>query len=317
VPLVRQEPPEAASAAVLGRDPPRPLPVVSAEERTRPPGSEWLFAKLYCPPSLEDDLITKRVRGFCEAAEDAGWADAWFFVRYADPERHLRLRIHGPPERLAGALPGACAWAGALIAEGLCLRFCLDTYDREVERYGGTPGMAAAEALFAADSRAVAAVLDLVGRGVVSTDKTMIAVLMIDDLLAAAGLSEEGRLRWCRAHVANRRESSARYRRHQGPLRALVGDGRPPAEAAGGEDLARVLSARRAALAPVGLRLAALDREGRLSRSIEALCESYVHMCCNRLLGTERAEERMALGLLLRAREGLAATAASRRSGSA
>ena len=38
-------------------------------------------------------------------------------------------------------------------------RFAVDIYERELERYGGPDGFAAAEDLFVADSRCVAALL--------------------------------------------------------------------------------------------------------------------------------------------------------------
>jgi lantibiotic biosynthesis protein len=70
--------------------------------------------------------------------------------------------------------------------------------------------------------------------------------------------------------------------------------------------LAAALAARRNALAGAAAELAALERGGLLQRPRTALCQSYVHMHLNRLLGTERAEERLVLQLLWRTREGLA-----------
>src|SRR5207247_5449943 len=108
----------------------------SAHDRVRAPGSDWLFAKLYGPRALEDDLLTGPVPGLCEQALDRGIADDWFFIRYADPDPHLRLRFRGCPDRLIGQLaPELCSWANTLITEGVCSRLCFDTYEREVERY--------------------------------------------------------------------------------------------------------------------------------------------------------------------------------------
>ena len=86
------------------------------------------------------------MRTFCEFVHAAGLAEEWFFIRYSDPDSHLRLRFRGVPERLVGQLvPQVCSWAAELMSEELCLRFCIDTYYREVERYGGEAGAAAAE----------------------------------------------------------------------------------------------------------------------------------------------------------------------------
>jgi lantibiotic biosynthesis protein len=150
-PAVRQESPP--------RPAPRPEPAREAEASSRlhPPGSEWLFVKLYCPRNLEDDLISGSLGTFAENAVSSGLADSWFYIRYGDPETHIRLRFHGSPERLTSQLyPHVCDWAAGLMSDGICARFVLDTYEQEIERFGGPAGMAAAEEIFAADSRAAA-----------------------------------------------------------------------------------------------------------------------------------------------------------------
>lgn len=128
--------------------------------RNLPPGSEWLFTKLYCPRHLEDELITGSLLTFAERALEAKLADGWFFIRYSDPQRHLRVRFHGEPRRLATRLfAHLCEWASGLAERGVLQRFLFDTYERELERYGGPEGMAAAEELFAVDSLYAARIL--------------------------------------------------------------------------------------------------------------------------------------------------------------
>ena len=39
------------------------------------------------------------------------------------------------------------------MTDGLCLKFVFDTYEQEVERYGGLDGMVTAGTLFSIDSR--------------------------------------------------------------------------------------------------------------------------------------------------------------------
>lgn len=54
-----------------------------------------LFVKLYGPAEHQDELLTGALGRLCSMAASAGLADAWFFIRYADPEPHLRMRWHG------------------------------------------------------------------------------------------------------------------------------------------------------------------------------------------------------------------------------
>jgi len=247
------------------------------------------------------------MRTFCEFVRAAGLAEEWFFIRYSDPDPHLRLRFRGVPERLVGQLvPQVCSWAADLMNEGACLRFCFDTYDREVERYGGVSGIAAAEALFAADSRAVAELLYLDQQGSLGIDRTTLAMLSIDDLLASLRLTEADRLNWYRDRVVSRHETGPEYRQRKGLfLRTLLGNPQELQTESGGEPMEQAFAARRAALAPVARRLGELAEQGKLCQPRGMLYRSFVHMHCNRLLGSGQATEEQALGLLLRTREGL------------
>jgi len=277
---------------------------VAVRDRLRVPGSEWLFVKLYGAPELFDDLIAGPVRDLVQFAEVTGMADQAFFLRYADPDSHLRLRF-GSRDRqglLRRLLPEVCRWAGEQMAAGLCQRFAFDSYEREIDRYGGPEGMAVAEAIFAADSRAVSAMLE---RAIATPglDRTTLAVVSIDRLLAALGASEADRLAWYGTQVASRKDSSAEYRRLGAELRRLVGDPDQLAHVPGGSELARILDGRDAALAPLGQQLAGLAERAVLGRDVETLWRSYLHLHCNRLLAAPPPLEQLLFGLLLRVRE--------------
>jgi lantibiotic biosynthesis protein len=305
VPMVRRSVPAQASS-IAGVPAPAPVRVASRSARLRPPGSDWLFLKLYCPQTVEEEIIAEPVRAMGEFALAANLADEWFFVRYADPDPHVRLRFRGEPGLLVNRLlPELCRWATELVEEERCLRFAFDTYDREVERYGGLEAASVAEAVFAADSSAVAHVLGgYVGRPD-ALDRTALAVLTIDTLLAGLGLDERLRLEWYRPDVEAKHESGDEYRARRVELRHLLGEPGWLQASPGGQELVTVLGARDAALAGCARRLDALAASGRLERPKEELCRSYVHLHCNRLLGNGPPFERRILGLLLRTREGL------------
>ncbi|MFC9126091.1 lantibiotic dehydratase [Streptomyces sp. NPDC057099] len=161
VPLLRRAPsaatPAPAALAVTrrpsvrrGDDPARGLP-----------GGSWLYAKLYCPGPLQDTVLARHLPELLDALPPE--ADRWFFVRYADPDPHLRLRLHGDPRTLYGEiLPALHDLAADLRRQRLVGRLVLDTYDPETERYGGTARtMEAAERVFHADSAAALAQLRL------------------------------------------------------------------------------------------------------------------------------------------------------------
>ncbi|HEY6988594.1 MAG TPA: lantibiotic dehydratase [Bryobacteraceae bacterium] len=278
------------------------LPFSWTIPRTHPPGGEWLFAKLYCPGNLENGLISGSLSAFAENCVAAGWTDSWFFIRYADPESHLRLRFHGVPELLTSRVfPQICNWAKELLDEGICRKLMFDTYEQEIERFGGPAGMAAAETLFWADSRAAAKLIDLFQ----PHDSMPLLALSVDDLLASLGLDERTRLSWYRRQGdARSAEIGADYRERKRALRSAIGDPRQYLSGLeAGAEIAATLDTRHEQIAPVGEHLRALAEQKSLSQSIDELCASFVHLHLNRLGATT---ERRLLSLLVRTREGLA-----------
>lgn len=199
-------------------------------------------------------------------------------------------------------IPAVSDWAGPLLADGHLSRFTFDVYDREIERYGGLTGMDVTEQLYSADSSAVLDLLSLEHTGKSRLDRTGLALLTIDDLLAGLGLSEAERLRFYHRETPQRRLAGAEYRTRKaefcdllrGPPPRLIGD---------------ILTWRRPHLADAAHRLADPDRRRQLGRTLPELCHSYVHLHCNGLLGADRAAEDAALELLYRTRRSLASGA--------
>jgi lantibiotic biosynthesis protein len=299
--------------------PPRPEPGNAAPQATRslarrrfPPGSEWLYAKLYTGAGTADQVLNHVVGPLVRSSLASGAADAWFFIRYADPDWHLRLRLHGEPGRLyAEVLPSLEAAAAPLLETGQLWRMQLDTYEREVERYGGDRGVELAEQVFAADSEAVLTIMGPL-RGDAGLDlRWRLAMRGMDLLFDDLGLTlEEKRSMARRARKGYGREFSIdgnfrgrvseRYRVERARLEALLDPGQAPSVplAPGLEALRR----RSLQLAPVAAELRRLGQAGRLPTALTDIAMSYAHMHVNRLLrSAQRAQELVLYELLDRA----------------
>ncbi|PBC76053.1 thiopeptide-type bacteriocin biosynthesis protein [Streptomyces sp. TLI_235] len=291
----------------------RPTP---AHNRTRLPGTDWLFVKFYCDSDREDEMLAGPLRELCEMAEASGLAERWFFIRYADPHPHLRVRWKGAPDALTRhLLPEVTRFASRLTGEGLVSRLVIDTYDRELERYGGTEGTDVSEEIFCADSRAVMRLLAEAGPAHRSADLTELVAVTTDDLLSGLGLSAEDRLRWYSDQARQfyrqaRRQGGEDYRVHQQRLRALLGTPEGPALLRNAA--AEILRERRTALADAAARLSELAATGRLAAAPDRLFGSYVHLHCNRLLAGRRPSEGRLVQVLQRARKGLSVAPAAR-----
>ena len=220
-----------------------------------------------------------KIRGF--HAETSGLALQWFFLRYADPDPHLRLRWKGDPDTLTcHLLPEITRFTSTLISDGLVSRLAIDTYDRELERYGGPEGTDISEQIFWADSRAVMRLLACEPSADPSDDLTELIVLTADDLLARLGLTADDRLRWYSQQTTafgvtdSRRQAGQDYRTRQKRLRTLLGS--PAGPALLGDEVAEILEQRQTVVTAAATRLAELETTGRLAAPRDSLWGSYV-----------------------------------------
>jgi len=144
----------------LDRAGPAPGPVLAAPPVRRPadnglhlPGGPWLSLAVQAPAACHEQILLTLARHAGQAAQ--GW-ERWFWLRYTDARHgeHLRIRFHADPADLYGSiLPAMTRWAAGLRRQRLSSGFCIEPYEQETERYGGTAAITAAERFFEADSR--------------------------------------------------------------------------------------------------------------------------------------------------------------------
>ncbi|MFC4516661.1 lantibiotic dehydratase [Streptomyces ehimensis] len=281
-PMLRSAPAPGGAGAPALR--PVPVPEPRRVRAAHAPGSRWLYAKVYCSAERQDEILARRLPRLLEGLP--GEADRWFYLRYRDPDPHLRLRFHGEPAVLTGSLlPRLRDWCDGLAAEGLGDRLVLDTYDPELERYGGPAAAAAAELAFHADSLACREQVELLDSRALSLDRTVLSALGHVDLACrVAGTTEGVR------YLLDRPVPDAE------PSRAAKGLARELIDPFGGWQGLRALPGGPALLACWERRAPALTAYGTLLRELGAgtgPLGSLLHMHHNRLTGIDRpAEER-------------------------
>ncbi|GHB24020.1 lantibiotic dehydratase [Streptomyces viridiviolaceus] len=259
-------------------------PVRRSPTRIHLPGEDWLFVKLYAEPAAHDSLLTDHLPTLLEEVEED--VDRWFFLRYRDPEPHLRLRLHGDPDRLnTRVLPLLARRTRGLIESGALRTMGLDVYRPETDRYGGERAQEAAERFFRTDS--LSALLQLRARRSASAPPP-------DDVLAAAGhavlLDSLGDWDWCSwvDHTFTKGPEHDAHRRHRASADRLIRPGeaaRLTAEALSSPALAQLWTGtpEPRAYGRLVLDAAPADRD-------EAVL-SLLHMRHNRLFGIDPAAE--------------------------
>ena len=279
---------DAALARVAGPTP----------HRNELPGGNWLFAKLYCGMATAERLLSDAVVPLVEELRGSGALQHWFYVRYADPHRHLRLRFSGDPKALWTEVVTRLLAAASSMRPQLH-KVVIDTYEPEVERYGGEAALSIAHEIFECDSDAAARIVAAFRCD--ANARWRMALLSMDALLEDLSLPLEtkrevvarARETWVRALRATPetvRQLGDNFRRQRGELERLLRSPPPVFE-----DCVRQLRHRSVVIGRAASKLRALTDRGHLSTPIPELATSYLHMAANRILRSSANKHELAL----------------------
>lgn len=265
-------------APFVPRDTPPPSsretrPDGAAGARSFAPGSSCAYFKLYTGAGTADLVLKTLVQPLVQEALASGLAERWFFLRYRDPRPHLRVRFFGP--RVLELVPLLHARAAPLLEDGRIARLQLDTYERELERYGGAAGVSLAEEVFCADSACALALVQATPGDQGADLRWRLLVRGVDQLLEDLGFALEAKRALARrekegygaelgATDALWRQLGQRFRRERASLEALLDrskDARSPHRVALEAFTARSEKIR--ALAPPAARAPRASRRAR------------------------------------------------------
>lgn len=160
----------------------------------------------------------------------------WFFIRYGDPEFHLRIRVELEHEdNLSIVLAALNKRLIPLYNHHLLHKIVIDTYEREIERYG-IQTMELTEQLFCIDSHCVCSILKCLMKHEKENGRWKEAIIWIDTTLDAYGLNlhekseimeimSKGYLKEFGYDVHNIKPLASRYRQLESSIGKLLEDG--------------------------------------------------------------------------------------------
>ncbi|MEV0846945.1 lantibiotic dehydratase [Streptomyces sp. NPDC049954] len=224
--------------------------VIGRDRHDTPATSTVLLAGLYGDIRRQDEILARHLPPLL----DRLGAPPWWYVRFRDPDQHLRVRIALPEPNAFGTVAGeVSAWADALHRKGLLREVRYPTSYPETGRWGSGPAWEAAEDVFRADSRALLAQLR---QPVRPSRRALVVAHTLAIATAFLGGTAEA-MRWLIAHVPARApEPVPRHElteanqladpRHQ--WQALITERGGPAIVRAWQDRDRALSAYRAHL---------------------------------------------------------------------
>jgi thiopeptide-type bacteriocin biosynthesis protein len=279
------------------------------------PGFGWLTLKLYGGSAITYGVLRDVVWPDIEKAIEAQELSGFFWLHYRDTDHHLRVRVKG-----VGA--ATLQWYGrvmpqlqSLLQQDALTRVQVDSYEPEVERYGGAKSCAIAETLFEASSRYALRAYESRESGQhVGTDGILRAVVSTDTLLGALMPDVARRqvvLATCTSgtpvEIRQRANAMARTSRHY--LEEHLGDVAPgrwraasgaSSNASPAVDVTMLAQFEESLLQPAAA-LSECIRDQQDEGATAEMIGSIVHMHLNRALGSvERTNEMLVYEVLSR-----------------
>ncbi|NEN23795.1 lantibiotic dehydratase [Cryomorpha ignava] len=267
-------------------------------------GSEWLYFKIYCGVRISDKILTDVIKPLTQKLIKDELIDSWFFIRYADPELHLRIRFHFTDLKNIGHVIVMFQTSiDEYIKSGMIWKVQTDTYKREIQRYGSNT-IELAEQLFHFDSDFVVGLLDEIYGDEGEDIRWLISIRSVDKLLSDFNYSMASKqalmenLKLGFAHEFNMDKSlkiqlDKKYRKHRSSIESILKINKENANEL--SLLFEFLEMKSRRIKPIAEEILSLNRKDELSMPLNDLLASYIHMLLNRLFKNKQRLHEMVL----------------------
>ncbi len=237
-------------------------------------GDSWLYYKLYCGVQTADTLLTDVIQTLTDALLEQKKIAKWFFIRYTDPNPHLRVRFlvkySKDVETITTMVKNRLT---PFIETQQLWEIQLATYQREIERYG-TNTIEHAESFFFYDSQQVVWMLQNVQD---DTTRFLQVFWWIEQMLLLFEWDTKQQLSFLdrmqqqfkeefKITQSVRKSLGKKYRGLESQLSKI-----PPVKVLNKEAVKKTIH-----------KLLLLDKENQLEVLLENLLASYIHMSINR-----------------------------------
>lgn len=255
-------------------------------------GSKWLYYKLYTGHKTADLILTDIIQPVAQELVQKGLIDQWFFIRYADPKHHLRVRfLCRDTTHIGKVITKLHTYLDHYMEQDLIWKIQLDTYQREIERYGAHT-MELSETLFYHDSKATVQFLDLIEGDEGEQLRWLFGLRSIDHLLDCFKYTLEEKLILMdnlKTGFGNefgmsrplKKQLDDKYRKERENIEGFMTFTK--ANEPDYEPILAILAHKTIALEPLSATLLDLKEKGKLPFALDNLMGSYIHMLMNRL----------------------------------
>lgn len=252
------------------------------DERAYQPGiNGWFYFKIYMDEEQADEFIGNEISSFMEILLEHQLIQKFFFLRYADPDFHIRLRVQSCTGN--DIIEKMQEWFHKLKKSEKIRSFVVATYEREIERYGGITAINYAEEVFFRDSFLVCNILES------DMDQEIATIVSVynlfytifgDDLIIEDFLNQ----------IIEPMSYHGDFRKRDKEYIKIILEAREISKKENLQDLEAIRCQKVAEYYSV---LNYEDENGRLTNSLKDIILSLSHMTCNRLRGDSLWERKI------------------------
>jgi thiopeptide-type bacteriocin biosynthesis protein len=157
-------------------------------------GSNWLYYKIYTGVKMADVILLEKLYPVIQELKDENRIQKWFFIRYKDPDDHIRIRFYIENlDNISIVISKLYLVLNILLQQNTIWKVQTDTYQREIERYGENT-IEDSETIFWHDSEMIIKYLDLKTTFIKNEIQLLFSFLSIDRFLNSFSLNNEDKL---------------------------------------------------------------------------------------------------------------------------
>lgn len=250
------------------------------------PFDEYVYLKIYSNPLFEDELLQKVITPFCLECKEKNWIDFFYFIRYGDPNNHLRLRFKLSSNGKENSIfhNSLNRFMKKLNESNFCNNLTIDTYIPEVKRYGGELVYSKVEETFFLNSMVVLKLTDLIKNESYDISKIDIGILLVTRLILDTQMGLESAYDFTK-HFEDKSKNKREFRNKRVKYLNFL----KRSEEKSDMEINSIIDIQKDALEELWNELNL--HESELTNKKEDILSSLIHMSCNRLFGTNRETE--------------------------
>lgn len=273
-------------------------------------GDKWLYYKIYSGQKTADLILTDLINTVSAQLYAEKLIDKWFFIRYADPKSHLRWRLQLNADKNIGKVIKIVFDAYKPYTDsGHIHKIQLDTYKRELERYG-THSIELVETLFWFDSVMIVSMLEQIEGDEGEKIRWLFSMQAIDKLLTDFNYSTQQKFDLINTLAKNFGDEfnldsslilqlSTKYRNEKKAIFDFMN--RENDNKSSYRPLFELLDIKSQKSQIIISELVSLKSKNRLEIPLDNLLSSLIHMLMNRLFRSkQRLHEMVIYGFLFR-----------------